>query len=93
MNKYPQESKRKEAEQTSASRRECTHPQRIKRQESAKRCKEARAKRTDVEQLKRLDELLGKNKGAVKERARLKVKIAKAKSTNKPNRAKNEDNN
>ena len=85
MNKYPQEAKRKEAEQTSVSGRECTHPQRIKRQESAKRCEEARAKRTDEQQLKHLDKLLGKGKGAAKERARLKVEIAKAKASNKKN--------
>ena len=85
MNKYPQEAKRKEVEQTPVSSREYTHPQRTKRRESAKRCVEARAKRTDEQQLKHLDKTLGKGKGATKERARLKIEIVKAKAPNKKN--------
>ena len=85
-NKYPQEAKKKREEAVApASKKECTHPRRLKRQESAKRCAEERASRTDEQQLKHLDKLLGKNKGAKKERARLKNKIknAKAKTPNK----------
>ena len=59
--------------------RQCTHPQRTRRQESAKKCAEARAERTDRQQLAHLDTILGKNKGAVKERARLTERIKNAK--------------
>ena len=75
-NKYKQEGK-KEASEETRSVRQCTHPQRTRRQESAKKCKEARLKRTNQEQLNHLDKLLGKNKGAKKERARLKDKVKK----------------
>ena len=74
-NKYKQE-KKKEPTEERGSVRQCDHPQRTRRQESAKRCAEARAKRTDQQQLAHLDKLLGKNKGSVKERARLKARIA-----------------
>ena len=74
-NKYKQESKKQDVEQESRPTRDCTHPQRTRRQASAKKCAEARAKRTDRQQLNRLDKLLGKNKGAQKERARLKERI------------------
>lgn len=83
VNKYPQEHKRAVEEITTSTQTKCTHPQRQRRQESAKRCEEARAKRTNEQQLAHLDELLGKGKGAKKERAKLKAKIAKAKTTNK----------
>tara|TARA_Y100000590_G_scaffold143436_2_gene164807 strand:+ start:59582 stop:59821 length:240 start_codon:yes stop_codon:yes gene_type:complete len=76
-NKYPQEQKRVVEEITTSTQKKCTHPQRQRRQESAKKCAEARAKRSDKQQLAHLDKLLGKNKGAKKERARLKARIAK----------------
>ncbi len=77
-NKYPQEAKKKTQEQTiSVSKRECTHPQKEKRRESAKKCAESRAKRSDKQQLAHLDKILGKDKGAKKERARLKERILK----------------
>ena len=72
--KYKQEKKREISDET-RSVRQCTHPQRIRRQESAKKCAGARAKRTDEQQLNRLDKLLGKNKGAKKERARLNERV------------------
>ena len=75
-NKYKPETK-KEPSVEGRSVRECTHSQRARRQESAKKCVETRAKRTDQQQLARLDKLLGKNKGAVKERAKLKERIAR----------------
>jgi hypothetical protein len=78
-NKYKQESKKQEISDEPRNVRQCTHPQRKRRQESAKKCEEARAKLTDQQQLERLDKLLGKNKGAKKERARLKDKVEKAK--------------
>ena len=75
-NKYPQEHK-KAVEETifSPNKNKCMHPQRKQRQESAKKCTEARAKRSDKQQLAHLDKLLGKNKGAEKERSRLKKRI------------------
>ena len=84
-NKYKQESKKQEIDVQTRSVRQCTHPQRKRRQESAKRCKEDRAKRTDQQQLNHLDKLLGKNKGAVKERARLKERMKKSKQKKSKN--------
>lgn len=79
--KYTQEKKKEsQSDRLQVSKRECTHPQRTRRQESAKKCAEARAKRTHSQQLKHLDEILGKNKGATKERARLKERIKNAKN-------------
>jgi len=77
-NKYPQEAKKKIEETLSVSsgKTKPTHPAREKRRESAKKCAEARAKRSDKQQLAHLDKLLGKNKGAQKERARLKKNIS-----------------
>ena len=77
-NKYKQE-KKKEVSDEPRSVRQCTHPQRTRRQESAKKVQEARAKRTDRQQLTHLDKLLGKNKGAKKERVRLKDRIRQSK--------------
>ncbi len=50
------------------------------RQDSAEELAEERAKRTPAQQVKALDALLGKGKGAVRERARLKKTIAAAKA-------------
>ena len=77
-NKYKQE-KKKEAGDELLSVRECTHPRRARRQESVDKCVEARAKRSAQQQLTHLDKLLGKNKGAKKERARLNAEIAESK--------------
>jgi len=46
------------------------------RQERAKQRQSARAKRTEEDQLKMLDKINGKNRGAKKERARLTKNIA-----------------
>jgi hypothetical protein len=48
----------------------------VARQERAAERQAARAKRTDEAQLKRLDKINGKNRGAKKERARLTKRIA-----------------
>ena len=77
--KYKQESKKQEITAETRSVRDCTHPQRTRRQEQAKKLHEARAELTDHQQLNRLDKLLGKGKGAEKERARLKDRIRKSK--------------
>ena len=77
-NKYKQEAK-KEPSVEGRDVRQCTHPQRTRRQESAKKCAKARSERTDRQQLAHLDTILGKNKGAVKERARLAERIKNAK--------------
>jgi len=77
-NKYKQETK-KEPVTEGRDVRQCTHPQRTRRQESAKKCAKARSERTDRQQLAHLDTILGKNKGAVKERARLAERIKNAK--------------
>ena len=84
--KYKQDSKKQEIKQESTSIRQCTHPKRVLRQKSAKKCAEARAKRTDVEQLNHLDKMLGKNKGAKKERLRLKDRIRKSKEGKRKNK-------
>tara|TARA_Y100000593_G_scaffold75066_1_gene138378 strand:+ start:517 stop:786 length:270 start_codon:yes stop_codon:yes gene_type:complete len=81
--KYKQESKKQEVSSEPRDVRQCTHPQRTRRQESARKCADARAKRTDQEQLVELDKLLGKGKGAKKERARLKENIRKSKENKK----------
>ena len=78
--KYKQESKKQELSTEPRSVRKCTHPQHTRRQEGVKKCAEARAERTDQQQLERLDKLLGKNKGAKKERARLKERIKNVKT-------------
>ena len=78
--KYKQESKKQEVSAEPRPVRSCTHPQLTHRQESATLRWFARAKRSDKQQLNRLDKLLGKNKGAKKERARLKERIKNAKT-------------
>jgi len=50
------------------------------RRENALILEEERTKRTDRQQLNRLDKLFGKNKGAKKERAKLKSRIKKGKN-------------
>ena len=56
------------------------------RQAEAKERNEARASISDAERLARLDSILGKGKGATKERARLQARIDKA---SKPSAKKN----
>ena len=73
--KYKQESKKQEISDEPRYVRSCTHPQRTRRQEQAEKLRKARAKRTDQQQLNRLNKLLGKDKGAKKERAKLKERI------------------
>ena len=73
-NKYKVE-KKKEVTNDPRSVRQCTHPQRTRRQEQAEKLRKARAKRTDKQQLAELDKVFGKGKGAKKERARLKEGI------------------
>ena len=75
--KYKQESKKQEISDEPRPVRDCSHPRFSRRQESAKKLQEARAKLTDQQQLNKLDKLLGKGKGAEKERARLKDKVKK----------------
>ena len=81
-NKYKVETK-KEPSVEGRSVRECTHPNRTRRQESANKCAKARVERTDQQQLAELDRIFGKGKGAKKERARLKDKIQNAKEKTK----------
>ena len=78
--KYKQESKKQEVSDEPRSVRQCTHPQAHRRQETAKKVAKARAKRTDQQQLAELDKLLGKGKGAKKERERLKERIKSERS-------------
>ena len=78
--KYKQESKKQEISDEPRSVRQCTHPQRTRRQEQAEKLRKARAKRTDKQQLAELDRVFGKGKGAKKERARLKERIKHDKS-------------
>ena len=77
--KYKQESKKQELSAEPRSVRQCTHPQRTRRQEQAEKLRKARAKRTDQQQLAELDRVFGKGNGAKKERARLKARIAEGK--------------
>ena len=72
--KYKSE-KKKEVVEENRSVRQCTHPQRTRRQESAKKCAEARAKLTNQQQLNKLDKMFGKGKGAEKEREKLTERI------------------
>jgi len=73
--KYKQEAKKQEISDEPRSTRSCTHPQRTRRQEQAEKLRRARAKRTDKQQLAELDRVFGKDKGAKKERAKLKERI------------------
>jgi hypothetical protein len=61
--------------------RVCNWTRRSEKQEAGKRLAEERASRTDREQLDHLDSILGKGKGAVKERAKLNARLT---SGNKP---------
>lgn len=56
--------------------RTCRHPRRESRKKFALEYQEARAKLTPQQQLEVLDLRLGKNVGAIKERARLLKQIA-----------------
>ena len=77
--KYKQEAKKQEVSAETRFVRDCTHPQRTRRQEQAEKLRKARAKRTDQQQLGELDRVFGKGNGAKKERARLKVRISEGK--------------
>ena len=61
--KYKQEAKKQELSAEPRSVRQCTHPQRTRRQEQAEKLRKARAKRTDKQQLAELDRVFGKGKG------------------------------
>ena len=78
--KYKQEAKKQELSAEPRSVRQCTHPQRTRRQEQGEKLRKARAKRTDKQQLAELDRVFGKGNGAKKERARLKERIKDAKN-------------
>ena len=73
-NKYKAETK-KEVSTENRSVRQCTHPQRELRRKSARLLAKSRSERNDKEQLKKLDDFLGKGVGAKKERARLNARI------------------
>ena len=77
--KYKQEAKKQDLSTDPRKVRDCTHPQRARRQEQAAKLRKARAKRTDQQQLAELDRVFGKGNGAKKERARLKARIAEGK--------------
>jgi chorismate mutase len=55
----------------------------LSRQEDAKERQEVRASRSNSEQITRLDSILGKGKGAVKERARLAKEVTVSKTSKK----------
>lgn len=59
--------------------RVCNWLHRTEKQGNATKLAEDRANRTDTEQLEHLDSILGQGKGAVKERARLKARMAAGK--------------
>lgn len=81
--KYKQEAKKQELSAEPRPVRDCSHPRFSRRQESAKKLREARAKLTDQQQLNKLDKMFGKGKGATKERAKLKDRIRKTKEGKK----------
>ena len=63
--------------------RDCLWNRRTEKRAKAKKLAEERAERTDREQLDHLDSILGKGKGAVKERAKLNARIASGKAPKK----------
>jgi hypothetical protein len=63
--------------------RVCNWLRRKEKQERGRKLAEERAERTDREQLDHLDSILGKGKGAVKERAKLNARIASGKAPKK----------
>jgi hypothetical protein len=63
--------------------RVCNWLRRSEKQEKAKQLAEERTNRTSREQLDHLDSILGKGKGAVKERAKLNAHLASSKPPTK----------
>ena len=63
--------------------RTCLWHRRTEKRGKAKKLAEERAERTDREQLDHLDSILGKGKGAVKERAKLNARLASGKAPKK----------
>jgi hypothetical protein len=63
--------------------RTCLWHRRKEKQDKARKLAEERANRTDKEQLEHLDSINGQGKGAVKERARLNLRIAAARAPKK----------
>ena len=85
-NKYAKESVKETVSKKSIKlgpTRTCLWLRRTEKQEKAKQLAEERASRTDKEQLEHLDSILGKGKGAVKERAKLNARIASTKTPKK----------
>ena len=86
-NKYAKESVKetvtKKISSSLGPTRDCHWSRRKEKQEKGKKLAEERADRTDKEQLEHLDSILGKGKGAVKERAKLNARIASGKAPKK----------
>ena len=85
-NKYAKESVKEtvvKKTSTLGPTRTCLWNRRTEKRAKAKKLAEERAERTDREQLEHLDSILGKGKGAVKERAKLNARLASGKKPKK----------